>query len=55
MPGRAGTDGGATDNGIGGGKKSLEHLDLSLDQKRQVINMLAQEYPVTVACGKGKD
>jgi putative transposase len=43
-------DGGTADDGAGGGKKSIEHLDLPLKRKREVIGMLSEEYPVKVAC-----
>ncbi|TET49123.1 MAG: transposase, partial [Anaerolineales bacterium] len=31
-------------------KKRLERPDLSLERQREMIDMLAQEYPLTVAC-----
>jgi len=31
-------------------EKSLEHLELPLDQNQEVIDMLAQDYPVSVVC-----
>lgn len=47
---RTGTDGRTIDHGARSGKKSLEHLDLALEQKRQVIQVLADDYPVSLLC-----
>ena len=37
-------------DGIGHRKKSLGSVELPLEQKRAVIALLAQEYPVSVVC-----
>ncbi len=35
---------------MGGVKKGLEHLDLSVERKRKTIDTLVREAPVIVAC-----
>jgi hypothetical protein len=47
---RVGTPGGSAHDGIGQRKKSLGSVEFTLEQKRAVIAMLAQEYPVSVVC-----
>ena len=44
---RAGASGGSAHHAVGDRKKSLGYLELTAEQKRLVMQMLAQEYPIT--------
>src|SRR5215472_13988393 len=48
--GGIGTTGWAVDPGVGGVKKSLQHLAVPLEQRREVMRQLAERYPVQVIC-----
>ena len=47
---RARTDGGTVDDATGNCKKSLQHLALDLNQKREIVMKLRPEYPITELC-----
>jgi len=38
------------DNGVGGGKKSRQHLEISVEQKRETAMILTEEYPISLVC-----